>query len=171
MATPSWLGSIKQTAFVTHDIEATAREWVDVHGIGPWFIYTVDIPDTQYGGRSIPLKARMGLAQSGSQQIELIEPSDNPSIYTEFIDAGKEGIHHICYWANIDDARTHFTSTGHGEAQYGVTANGNEFLYVYGSKDIPFIEIVDPNEPMAAFFTLVAQSAQDWDGSDPIRFL
>ena len=62
MTTPSWLGSVKQTAFVTHDIEATAREWVDVHGIGPWFIYTVDIPDTQYGGRSTPLKARMGLA-------------------------------------------------------------------------------------------------------------
>ncbi len=107
----------------------------------------------------------------GSQQIELIEPSDNPSIYTEFIDAGKEGIHHICYWANIDDARAHFTSNGYREAQYGVTGNGNEFLYVCGPNDIPFIEIVDPNESMAAFFTLVAQSAQDWDGSDPVRLL
>ena len=101
MTTPSWLGSIKQTAFVTHDIEATAQEWVDIHGIGPWFIYTVDIPDTKYGEQLIPLKARMALAQSGSQQIELIEPSENPSIYTEFIDAGKEGIHHICYLSLI----------------------------------------------------------------------
>ena len=171
MTRPNLLGSIKQTAFVTHDIEATAQEWVDIHGIGPWFIYTVDIPDTKYGEQFIPLKARMALAQSGSQQIELIEPSENPSIYTEFIDAGKEGMHHICYWANIDDARTHFNSIGYEEAQYGVTSNGNEFLYVYGSQDIPFIEIVDPNESMSAFFALVAQSAQDWNGSDPLRFL
>ena len=52
-----------------------------------------------------------------------------------------------------------------------MTSNGNEFLYVYGSQEIPFNEIVDPNESMSAFFALVAQSAQDWDGSDPIRFL
>ena len=78
MPTPSWLGSIKQTAFVTHDIEATAQEWVDIHGIGPWFIYTVDIPDTKYGEQLIPLKARMALAQSGSQQIELIEHQKIP---------------------------------------------------------------------------------------------
>ena len=69
----------------------------------------------------------MGLAQSGSQQIELIEPSDNPSIYTEFIDAGKEGIHHICYWANIDDARTHFTSMGMKKPNMGLPQTETNF--------------------------------------------
>jgi len=171
MSSTSWLGPIKQTAFVTNDIEATAQKWVDVHGVGPWFVYTVDIPDTRYQDQLIPLKARMALAQSGSQQIELIEPSDNPSIYKEFIDAGREGIHHICYWANINEARSHFAAIGYPEAQYGVTGNGNEFLYVYGSQDIPFVEIVDPNESMTAFFELVAQSARNWDGLDPVRLL
>ena len=49
----------------------------------------------------------MGLAQSGGQQIELIEPEAGlPSIYTEFVDAGGSGVHHVCYWADIDRAVT-----------------------------------------------------------------
>ena len=61
MSSTSWLGPIKQTAFVTNDIEATAQRWVDVHGVGPWFVYTVDIPDTL--SRSIdPAKSTYGIS-------------------------------------------------------------------------------------------------------------
>lgn len=171
MKIPSWLGVIRQTAFVVDDIEREANHWVDFHGVGPWFIYTVDIADTTYRGQVVRMKARMGLAQSGTQQIELIEPSPEPSIYTEFIDSGLSGIHHVCYWAEIAAARNHFLSLGGEQAQHGVTGNGNEFLYMTGTKDIPFVEIVDPNKSMTAFFDHVARSAQDWDGSDPVRFL
>src|SRR5215510_941252 len=102
MSTPTWLGPVRQTAFVVSDIEACAREWAEVHGVGPWFIFTVDFPDTQYRGQTVPVRGRMGLAQSGGQQIELIEPDPGiPSIYREFLDAGGTGVHHICYWADL----------------------------------------------------------------------
>ena len=117
------------------------------------------------------MKARMGLAQSGTQQIELIEPSSEPSIYTEFLDSNRRGIHHVCYWAEIAAAREHFQSLGCEQAQYGTTRNGNEFLYMTGTENIPFVEIVDPNQSMATFFDHVATSAHNWDGSDPVRFL
>ena len=103
MTPPTWLGPIRQTAFVVADIEATAREWAEVHGVGPWFLYQVDIADTDYRGSKVPMRARMGLAQTGGQQIELIQPDpDVPSIYREFAEAGGTGVHHVCYWGDVD---------------------------------------------------------------------
>lgn len=167
---PTWLGPIRQTAFVVNDIEAAAQTWVDDHGVGPWFLYDVDIADTDYRGRTVPMQARMGLAQSGGQQIELIQPQRaHPSLYTEFLEAGGRGVHHVCYWADIDRTRDHFVGQGCELVQHGTTANGNRFLYTTGTAGLPYIEVVDPNESMARFFTHIATAASGWDGSDPIR--
>jgi hypothetical protein len=51
----------------------------------------------------------------------------------------------------------------------GVTGNGSRFVYLSGSAGVPYIEIVDPQGPMATFFAYIATSAENWDGSNPIR--
>ncbi len=111
------------------DIEAAARQWVDVHGVGPWFLYNVDIPGTQYRRPEVPMRARMGLAQSDGQQIELIQPDPNvPSIYNEFLAAGGKGVHHVCYWSDLDRAVAHFVAQGADLVQRGLTSVGNDHL-------------------------------------------
>ena len=170
MTTPTWLGPVRQTAFVVDDVEAAALEWATTHGVGPWLLYSVDIPGTSYRGDVQPLRARMGLAQSGGQQIELIKHDPAvPSIYQEFVDAGGTGLHHVCYWAELEPAKEHFASTGADVVQEGVTANGNGFLYMSGSCGVPYIEIVKPEGAMARLFDHVASMARDWDGTDPVR--
>ena len=170
MPTPTWLGPIRQTAFVVPDIEAAARQWVDVHGVGPWFLYNIDIPGTQYRGQEAPMRARMGLAQSGGQQIELIQPDpDVPSIYNEFLASGGTGVHHVCYWGDLDRSVAHFVAQGADVVQRGVTSAGNGFAYVSGSCGLPYLEFVDPQGQMKAFFDLIAAAADGWDGSQPIR--
>jgi hypothetical protein len=170
MTAPTWLGPIRQTAFVVDDIEAAANEWVTTHGVGPWFLYNVSVDETQFRGATVPMRARMGLAQSGGQQIELIQPDlDVPSVYTEFTNRGGTGVHHVCYWADIDRATSHFTAHGSDVVLEGVTGNGSRFVYLSGSAGVPFIEIVDPQGPMATFFAHIATSAENWDGSNPIR--
>lgn len=47
---PTWLGPIRQTAFVVADIEKSAREWAEVQGVGPWFLYHVEVENTLYRG-------------------------------------------------------------------------------------------------------------------------
>jgi hypothetical protein len=37
-----------------------------------------------------------------------------------------------------------------------------------GQNGFPYIEFVDPNESMAAFFAQIADAAINWDGSHPI---
>jgi hypothetical protein len=169
MTHPTWLGPIRQSAFIVSDIEATAREWARVHGVGPWFLFDVSIDGTNYRGDTVPMRSRMGLAQSGTQQIELIEPDLSvPSLYREFLEAGGTGMHHVCYWADVARARDHFVSTGAEVVQEGVTANGNEFLYVTGSCGVPYVEFVDPTGGMLTFFNRIAAAAETWDGVDAI---
>ena len=94
MTTPRGLGTIRQTAYVVDDIEKTAAEWAAVHGVGPFFLYDVDTPSI-YRGRETPMRGRMGLAQSGIQQVELIQPDLSvPSLYTELLYATGPGFHH-----------------------------------------------------------------------------
>lgn len=168
---PTWLGPVRQTAFVVDDIEAAAWEWVRVHGVGPWFLYSVDVADGAYRGRPSPMRARMALAQTGGQQIELIQPDpDLPSIYTEFRAAGGTGVHHVCYWAEVQRAVDHFTGTGAELVQEGITATGARFVYLSGSCGLPYVELVDPQGGMKAFFDLIAAAAEGWDGADPLRY-
>jgi hypothetical protein len=171
------LGLIRQTAYVVEDIEKAAFEWASVHGVGPFFLYEVDIAST-YRGEPTPLRGRMGLAQSGAQQVELIQPDLTvPSLYTERLDRSGAGLHHVCYWTDIDRAVDHFVASGSELVQHGTTGDGNRFAYVSAPGgaaargSVPYIEFVDPTGAMAALFGRVAQGAKDWDGSEPIRFL
>ena len=166
---PTWLGPIRQTAFVVDDIEVAAHDWASTQGVGPWFLYHVNIENTWYRGEQITMKARMGIAQTGGQQIELIQPDlSSPSIYREFLEAGGTGVHHVCYWADIERSRQHFTDKGSEVVLRGATSTGNEFLYMSGQNGIPYVEFVDPNESMAAFFSQIADAALHWDGSKAI---
>lgn len=169
-SSPTWLGPVRQTAYVVDDLDAVAGEWARIHGVGPWFLYDVDLPESTYRGRTVPFRARMGLAQTGGQQIELIQPDRRvPSLYNEYLDAGGTGVHHVCYWADIDRTVAHFTGLGCDLVQYAVTSNGNRFAYVTGGAGVPYVEVVDPNGKMADFFARVAAAAEGWDGTDPIR--
>lgn len=170
MSAPTWLGPVRQSAFLTDDIEATATEWAETHGVGPWFLYDVDIPDSNYRGRQLPMRGRMGLAQSGVQQIELIQPDlTDDSIYAEFLSGGGTGLHHVCFWADLERAEEHFVGLGSEVVQSGTTSAGNGYLYVTGSVGVPYIEIVDPKGQMADFFALIAAAAANWDGTNPLQ--
>ena len=172
---PRGLGTIRQTAYVVEDIEKSAAAWAAVHGVGPFYLYDVDTPSV-YRGRETAMRGRMGLAQSGIQQVELIQPDlSTPSLYTELLDASGPGFHHVCYWVDIDDARDHFLAHGSELVQHGVTPDGNRFVYVSGAVSgtcaVPYVEFLDPNEGMMKLFDLVERAAIDWDHRDPVRFL
>lgn len=167
------LGIIRQTAFVVDNAEAVAMEWATRYGVGPWFVFETKIADVEYRGTPAPMHTIMALAQSGDQQLELIQPLyDGPSLYHEFIDAGGSGVHHVCYWADVDAAVARLTADGAELVQHGTTANGDKFAYTTGAVGIPYVEVVDPtggSGAMAAFFAHIAAAADGWDGTDPIR--
>jgi hypothetical protein len=85
-----------QTAYVVPDIVA-AEDWFGkMLGVPIWARSEVELGDTcQYRGQTSDSAMTIALGFAGEVQIELIQPVKGKSIYTEFQDQGRSGLHHI----------------------------------------------------------------------------
>src|SRR3990167_5746309 len=93
-------GAVCQNGYVVSDIRAAMDHWITVMGVGPWFfIEEVKTDYFRHRGAASDVKMSIALANSGDLQIELIQQTnDAPSMYKEFLDAGREGLQHMSYW-------------------------------------------------------------------------
>ena len=152
-------GSLRQVGIVVRDIEGAMRHWVEVCGVGPWF-YTDRLAVTAFtynGKRHDDLHASIALANSGDVQLELIQQRcDTPSMYREFLAAGREGMQHWSSWPTDYDA-----------IYRRALANG----YSVGQEGHPgtVIEMADATPTRMRIFDAVRAAAANWDGSDPVR--
>jgi 4-hydroxyphenylpyruvate dioxygenase-like putative hemolysin len=91
-------GNIAQIGYVVRDIDAAMDNWAK-HGVGPWFyVDRVQTDYFRYRGADSDMQMSVALANSGDVQLELIQPrNDAPSMYKDFLDAGREGMQHIAY--------------------------------------------------------------------------
>jgi methylmalonyl-CoA/ethylmalonyl-CoA epimerase len=91
---------IHQIAWVTRDLDATMRAWVDNLQIGPWMVFTFSeetVRNLQVGGEPVtePFKFLIAISSVGDMEIEIIQPVYGPTIYEAFIEKHGEGLHHI----------------------------------------------------------------------------
>ncbi|MCC6639770.1 MAG: VOC family protein [Deltaproteobacteria bacterium] len=169
-------GPIRQNGYVVHDIEAALDHWIRVLGVGPWFyLERVRVDDFRHRGVPSEIELSIGLANAGDLQIELIQQrSDTPSMYREFLDAGRAGLQHVACWTKdyqklYDRALALGYVVGH-EGRIG----GEKGRFAYFDTQAhagTVIEISDISGPKGVFFESVRQASIDWDGSDPIRRL
>jgi hypothetical protein len=85
-----------------HDIEAAMDYWSTVLGVGPWFYNPkVPIKNYRYNGERYEPHNSVALANSGYVQVELIQTrNDVPSMYRDFLQAGRTGLQHVAYWTS-----------------------------------------------------------------------
>jgi hypothetical protein len=171
-------GAVCQNGYVVRDIEAAMKHWIEVMGVGPWtYIERVKADYFRHRGKDSPVEMSIALANSGDLQIELIQQrNDAPSMYKEFLDAGREGLQHMSYWTRdyqglYDKALSLGYKVGH-EGQIG----GPDGRFAYFDTDAgpgahpgTVIEISDISGAKGRFFERIRQAARDWDGRDPIR--
>ena len=167
-------GAVSQNGYVVRDIHAAMDHWVKVMGVGPW--YYIDRVKTDYfrhRGKDSNLEMSVALANSGDLQIELIQQrNDAPSMYREFLEAGREGLQHVAFWSTdyqslYDRALGQGYKVGH-EGQIG----GEQGRFAYFDTEAhpgTIIEISDISGGKGRFFERIRQEALSWDGSDPIR--
>lgn len=167
-------GEIKQLGFVVPDLDATLQHWAGHLGVGPFFRVEVVAPDGfVHRGRPSAARFAAALGNSGPMQIELIQPlDDEPSLWREFLDEGREGLQHVAYWTDdFDRVHAEATAAGYREAHGGVL-NGGRFTYF--ETDVPggyAVELSEQSPAKRAFFGAIREAARDWDGSDPVRSL
>ena len=84
-----------------------------------------------YRGQATEPVVSFAFANSGELQVELIEQEDDsPSIYREFLDAGREGFHHLAWWAEDFDAVARAAEdAGWPAGQHGNTGGMAQFAY------------------------------------------
>jgi len=165
-------GPILQNGYAVRDWRAAAEHWIDVMGVGPFFLMDhIQFDWCEFRGEPVELDMGVAIAYTGGQQIELVQQyNDAPSIYTEFLAVNEPGLQHM--GVLVDDLQ--HTLDAHdlrGKiVQQGRTAAGINFAYV----DTVFhngtmLELIEVDAGARSAFDYMQRKAADWDGSDPIR--
>jgi hypothetical protein len=159
--------------YVVRDIEAAMRHWIDVCGVGPWF-YADKLPLTAFtfrGARHDGVHLSVALANSGDVQIELIQQRcETPSMYREFLAAGREGLQHWSSWPEDYAARyRQALAAGHRIGQEGDTPRGPFVYFDTEAHPGTVVEMAELTPTRRRIFDQVRAAAQGWDGRDPIR--
>ena len=168
------IGPIRQIAYVVPDIRKAMAYWSDVLGVGPFFFFEdAPIQDFRYKGAPTGAKLSGAFSNSGSMQIELVQPLDEqPSIFNDFRQAGLEGQQHLAFWTReLDQWLDRCAQAGIEVLQSGYTgAPDGRFVYLNaGGHTGTIVEISEVQGRKEAFFAEVARAAADWDGKDPVR--
>lgn len=169
-------GPVAQIGMVVRDIEAAMRHWSEVCGVGPWF-HIPRYPVTRFRYRGVEQPGpdmAIALAYSGEVQLELIEQRcATPSLYRDFLDAGREGMQHWAFWAaDYDAALARALAAGHRIGHDGDAGGRGRFAYLKSDGPVgSVVEIVELTESRAAGFGRMKAAAAEWDGRDPVRLL
>ena len=95
-----------QIGIVVSDIEATIKNLSETFGLGPFRIF--DWPPEgrndlrrYYHYEPADFTARMAFTEIGQIELELIQPLDGQSVWSDFLQEHGPGIHHIRF--NVDE--------------------------------------------------------------------
>ncbi len=169
-------GAVAQNGYVVKDLQAAMKHWIEVMGVGPWFhMEKVIVDKFTYRGQPSNLEMSVALANSGDLQIELIQQmNDAPSMYRDFLAAGREGLQHISYWT-MDYQRIydHALSLGYKVGHEGEIGGPQGRFSYFETEAHPgtVIELSDINGPKKMVFDYIKKASVGWDGSKPIRKL
>lgn len=167
-------GAVAQNGYVVRDIHAAMEHWIKVMGVGPWFFFEkIKIDEFTYHGQPSDLEMSVALANSGDLQIELIQQTnDAPSMYRDFLAAGREGLQHLSYWttnyqAVYDQALSLGYKVGH-QGQIGGPLGRFSYFQTEAHPGT-VIELSDVSGPKKVMFDFIKKCSVGWDGSKPIR--
>jgi methylmalonyl-CoA/ethylmalonyl-CoA epimerase len=175
MATLAGLGPSIQNAFVPRDFDAALTYWTKVMGVGPFFLMPhVKLDDVRYRGQPSDMDFDVCIGYWGDTQVELIrQHNDAPSIYKEWLDAGREGLHHtLQVVSDMAAARALVASVGGLILQEAKIPGGGDVVYAdLGGGPGTIVELLKPGPDGRPFFDMMKDAARNWDGRDPVRRL
>ncbi len=118
------LGNLKvdQLGYVYKDIEKQAK-FLETELNIPKFAF-FENKDTPYNYRGKPttITTKIGISRVFSTQIELIQLIEGECIFKEFLDEGKEGLHHFgVFVEDVDSIVEKYTNLGYTIVHQGQT--------------------------------------------------
>jgi len=104
-------------------------------------------------------------------QLELIQQrNDVPSLYRDFLAAGREGMQHWSSWpVNYREIRERALRSGWQIGQEGDTPRGPFIYFLSEGHPGTVIEMAEATPVRMRIFDQVREAALNWDRRDPIR--
>jgi len=66
-------------------------------------VVELDIPEVKLRDKTHPWKVRIGFVSLGPVELELIQVLEGRSIHSEFLDLGREGLHHLGFFCTAGE--------------------------------------------------------------------
>jgi len=124
---------IWQLAIIVKDIEKTVENYAKIFGINVPQIFDSALEENSfmgYNGNEIKPHYKMAFIKMGLLQLELIEPSEEPSSWRDFLNSHGDGIHHVAFNVNdVDSCINLFGSQGMPLLQEGIF-DGGSYHYI-----------------------------------------
>jgi len=95
---------IDQLGFVFKDIEKQAEIMENIFGLSKFIFGDPRTKTVQYRGKQSEVTSQLAFSRIGSTQIELIKWIEGECTYKEFLDQGKEGLHHVAMYVKDSDS-------------------------------------------------------------------
>ena len=90
------LPPVYQLGYVVGDIDAACKHYESIFGVGPFTVIDeVDMEGAILRGKPISTKIKVAFAKSDKIELEFIQPLEGKNLYTEFLEAKGDGIHHL----------------------------------------------------------------------------
>jgi methylmalonyl-CoA/ethylmalonyl-CoA epimerase len=145
----AFIGSVEQIALVTADLDRTMEALTKV-GVGPFTVYKQDASnadDLRFRGDESGYTIRFALTEVNGLAWEVIQPLTGSNTYTEFLEKGGSGLHHVavdCGGIPYEDR-----ISGLEERGYTMVQSGSAFS---GAVRFAYFEGEDPGEPLIEIF-------------------
>ncbi|MBX3707823.1 MAG: VOC family protein [Pseudomonadales bacterium] len=162
-------GPVMQNGYLVDDLDRAIAHWVEVMGVGPFFVIPdVRMVDPVYRGQPCAAEISIALANSGDLQIELVlQKNAAPSVYREWLDEGRLGLHHVGFF--VDDIEACVAAL---PAPVERLQHGRNFCYIdtVGHPGT-MVELIQRDAGMRGLFDMIRAASVGWQGEDPVRRL
>ncbi|MEJ2294341.1 MAG: VOC family protein [Candidatus Lokiarchaeota archaeon] len=111
---------VDQLGFVYKDVEKQAKILEEIYNIPKITFFEFHDQIITYRGKKTTNSIKLGVTQYNNVNIELIQPLGGQNLYQEFIDSGREGLHHIgMYVDDLNSSIEDFNKKGINTIQIG----------------------------------------------------
>ncbi len=104
------LPALCQIGVVVKDLDKTMEYYTSTFGIGPWRVIGVERKEVLVHEQKSSYKARIAFASLGPVEIELIQLISGRAIYSDFLEEGREGLHHLGFFVSGEEKESMLAS-------------------------------------------------------------
>lgn len=143
--------SIHQIGIVVKNLKQEVKKFSELYNLSPWNIWeynSKNVMDMKAWGVKRNYKMLVATCKSGNIDFELIEPLDDRSIFSDFIDKFGSSLHHINFIAdNYDAASNYLLDQGIEIIQYGNLLGKHKYAFFDTLNDLGYYIELSTNLP------------------------